>query len=106
VYRIAAILSLVLFVTVIAVRVARGVPDSLFPFVKLLLQFGVLGAATTLVAMEYFLFGFDDSSAWKRAFWFCVLMFPPLGPALYFFIVYSRSGLVKRNGKKAQRASA
>jgi len=32
--------------------------------------------------MEYFLFGFDKSLAIKKVFWFAVMMFPPLGPAL------------------------
>jgi len=52
---------------------------------------GVVGAATTMVAMEYFLFGFDQSPAWKKLFWFCVMLFPPLGPPLYCLIVYSHS---------------
>jgi hypothetical protein len=63
--------------------------------VKLLLFAGVVGAATTMVAMEYFLFGFDRSSALKKAFWFCVMLFPPLGPALYCFAVYSRSSVLE-----------
>ena len=50
-----------------------------------------------MVAMEYFLFGFDQSSGLKKGFWFCVMLFPPLGPAIYCFIVYSRS-----NGFEAQ----
>lgn len=37
---------------------------------KLLLFVGVLGAATTMVAMEYFLFSFDNSSDMKKVFWF------------------------------------
>jgi len=45
--------------------------------------------------MEYFLFRFDDSGALKQVFWFCVMLFAPLGPALYCFLVYSRSDMVK-----------
>jgi hypothetical protein len=41
------------------------IPEALLPVVKLLLLAGVLGSATTTVAMEYFLFSFDDSSARK-----------------------------------------
>ncbi|PYX84623.1 MAG: hypothetical protein DMG68_20230 [Acidobacteria bacterium] len=71
-------------------------PDTFFPLIRLLLLAGVVGAATTMVAMEYFLFGFDTSSAIKKVFWFCVMMFPPLGPALYCFVVYSRSKVLER----------
>jgi hypothetical protein len=107
IYRVAAVLSIVFFMTAIAVRVTGGIPNYLFPVVMALLLAGVLGAATTIVAMEYFLFGFDKSSAWKRAFWFCVMTYPPFGPALYYFVVYSRSDAVKSNCQKAvQRVSA
>jgi len=61
----------------------RAIPEALLPVVKLLLFVGVLGAATTMVAMEYFLFSFDNSSDMKKVFWFCVILFPLLGPALY-----------------------
>ena len=64
------------------------IPEALLPVVKLLLLAGVLGSATTMVAMEYFLFSFDDSSARKKVFWFCVILFPLLGPALYCFMFH------------------
>ena len=101
VYRIAASLSLLLFLILMAVRFAGGIPEALLPVVKPLLLAGVLGAAITIVAMEYFLFAFDDSSAWKKVLWFCVMIFPPLGPALYCFIVYSRSDVLKNHPVKA-----
>jgi hypothetical protein len=41
--------------------------------------------------MQYFLFRFDDSHPMKQIFWFCVILFPSLGPALFCFTVYSRS---------------
>jgi hypothetical protein len=59
-----------------------GIPDSFVPILKLPLFAGVLGAAITTVAMEYFLFGFDNSSAIKKILWFCVMLLPLLGPAL------------------------
>jgi len=60
-----------------------------------------------MIAMEYFLFGFDDSSALKKMFWFCVMLLPPLGPALYCFLVYSRSKVVNvQRDESVQRASA
>lgn len=76
------------------VRFKGGIPDTLVPMLKLPLLAGVLGTAITMVAMEYFLFGFDNSSAMKKMFWFCVMLLPPLGPSLYCFMVYSRSDVV------------
>jgi hypothetical protein len=90
-----ASLSLALFFFFTAVRVKGGIPESLVPLVKLPVFAGVLGAAITMVAMEYFLIGFDSSSASKKVFWFCVTLLPPLGPALYCFVVYSRSEVFK-----------
>ncbi|HKC00717.1 MAG TPA: hypothetical protein VKD23_18185 [Terriglobales bacterium] len=108
-YRVAAGLSLVLFFVVFFIAVAAqvgAIPDTLLPVVKLLLLAGVLGAATTMVAMEYFLFGFDNSSAMKKVFWFCVMLFPLLGPTLYCFIVYSHSDVLKANcAKRLEGAS-
>jgi hypothetical protein len=107
IYRVAASLSLALFFMLVAVRFVGAIPEALLPVVKVLLLAGVLGAATTTVAMEYFLFGFDNSSALKKVFWFCVMLFPPLGPALYCFIVYSRSDVLKGNyAQRVEGASA
>jgi hypothetical protein len=94
VYRVAASLSLALFFVILEVRLTEAIPDALIPVLKTIILAGVLGCATTMVAMEYFLFGFDDSSAMKKVFWFCVMLLPPVGPALYCFLVYSRSKLV------------
>jgi hypothetical protein len=58
----------------------RPIPEALLPVVKLLLFVGVLGAATTMVAMEYFLFSFDHSSDMQKVFWLCVILFPLLAP--------------------------
>jgi hypothetical protein len=107
IYRIAASLSLALFLMVVLRPFIGAIPEGLFPIVRLLLFAGVLGTAITIVAMEYFLFGFDNSSAMKKVFWFGVMLLPPLGPALYCFIVYSRSGVVKANyAKRVDAASA
>ena len=94
VYRVAASLSLSLFFVILEVRLTEAIPDALIPVLKTIILAGVLGCVTTMVAMEYFLFGFDDSSAMKKVFWFCVMLLPPVGPALYCFLVYSRSKLV------------
>jgi hypothetical protein len=85
-HRVAGSLSLALFSSVFhsgGSAICRAIPEALLPVVKLLLFVGVLGAATTMVAMEYFLFSFDNSSDMKKVFWFCVILFPLLGPALY-----------------------
>jgi uncharacterized membrane protein len=65
------------------------------PVLKPLLLFGTLATAVTLVGMEYFLIRFDDSHPLKQVFWFVALLFAPLGPALYCYIVYSRSEVLK-----------
>ena len=57
--------------------------------------------AVTMVGMEVFLFRFDDSSPWKQMMWFCVMLFVPLGPALYCFLVYSDSRAVKEAATNA-----
>ena len=95
VYRAAAVASLGMGVMFLALKIAGGVPHGLLPIVKILLFAGAIGTALTLVAMEYFLFGFDKSSAIKKAFWFCIMLkIPLLGAALYCFLVYSRSIVV------------
>lgn len=99
VYRLAASISLALFVFLATAKFTGPVRESLVPIAGLFLRVGVLGAALTMVAMEYFLFGFDDSPAMKKVLWFCVMLFPPLGPALYCFFVYSRSNLLKPTQK-------
>jgi hypothetical protein len=68
IYRIAAALSLALFFFLTAVRFTGGIPENLLPFLKVPLFACVLGAAITMVAMEYFLFGFDNSPALKKVF--------------------------------------
>jgi hypothetical protein len=57
---------LLLFIAVAVQLVA--IPEALLPVVKLLLFVGVLRAATTMVAMEYCLFSFDNSSDMKKVF--------------------------------------
>jgi hypothetical protein len=50
--------------------------------------------------MEYFLFGFDSAPAMEKGVWFCVMLFPPVGPASYCFLVYSRSDVLKHSHVK------
>jgi len=104
VYRLAAIASIAMFAMLFMLKMARRVPAGYFPIVKLILFAGVIGTALTMIAMEYFLFAFDKSSAFKKAFWFCVMaVIPLLGPAMYCFFVYSRSDVV--DDPRAERAN-
>ncbi len=102
VYRISAGLSIALFFLLWAVLFAEvDIPEFLAPAVKLLLVAGIVGAAITIVAMEFFLFRFDDSRALRQLVWFIVMLFPLLGAALYCFLVYSRSGVHKSSVRSA-----
>ena len=89
-YRAAAAISLTLYVSLGWVLVNGGTSLSRqFVFI------GVLAMGLTSAAMEAFLFLFDDSPGWKQIFWFVVMCFPPLGPALFCFFVYSRSNALR-----------
>ena len=61
VYRLSAGLSGALFFMIVVMPGAGDIPLAIRLLAKSLLFLGVLGAAITTVAMEYFLFGFDDS---------------------------------------------
>jgi hypothetical protein len=96
IYRLATFASLGMCVMLVVLKIAGGVPQGSLTVVKVLLFAGAMGTALAFVAMEYSLFGFDKSSAIKKAFWFCAMIkVPILGPALYCFLVYSRSEVVK-----------
>jgi hypothetical protein len=90
-YRASASMTLILFLMLMSLNVVAHIPEGLLPFLKLLLLLGVLGTAVTLVAMEYFLFTVDTSSALTKVFWFFFMFAPLLGPPLYCFLVYSRA---------------
>src|SRR2546427_12105334 len=83
IYRIAAALSLGLFLGLLGMQLRGGSPLDI-PAAQLLLFVGVVGAATTVVAMEYFLFGFDRSAEWTKACWFLIMLLSLIGLALYF----------------------
>jgi len=91
VYRTAAIVSLTLFPSLMAVLVLEPIR----PFLKPLVFLAMLGTALNALGMEYFLFRFDDTHALKQVFWFCAMIFISIGPALYCFIVYSRSNILR-----------
>jgi hypothetical protein len=103
IYRCAAILSLALFFVVSAVRLGT-IPETLIPALKLPIFAGVVGTAVTMIGMEYFLFGFDKSSATKKAFWFCMMLFPLIGRPLYCFMVHSRSEVLQTSAVRRRSA--
>jgi len=95
VYRVSAALSIALFFGWWAILFVGGIPSAIAPLVKLLLFAGVLGAAITLVGMEFFLFRFDDSHPLKQVVWFLLMLLPLLGAPLYCLLVYSHSNVLK-----------
>lgn len=106
-YRVTAAISLCLFVMIFVIKFERGVPGVLRPFVKQFLFIGAFGTATTLVGMEYFLFAYDQSSLWKKVFWFLLVTLIPLPcAALYCFRIYSRAELANTPVEKISSASA
>ena len=105
VYRAAASVSLMLFFCLLLVLFTGGVPRSVAPLARALLFVGTRGAGTTFVGMETFLFRFDDSPALKQVFWFCLMLLPMLGPALYCFLVYSRSNALRLSCAEAPPAT-
>jgi hypothetical protein len=106
VYLASASLSVALFFSWWAILLAGGIPAPIAPVVRLLLFAGVVGAGISIVGMEFFLFRFDNSHPLKQIVWFFVLLFPLLGSALYCFVVYSRSDVLKQAcAKSAERAT-
>lgn len=97
IYRRAAWLSLGLVVMLFAIPFLEGIHGFWVPIIRLAFYACVLGAAITIVAMEYFLFSFDPSSSGKKGFWFLVMCLPLLGAALYCLVAYSRSPILDAN---------
>ena len=95
VYRLAAVLSVGLLPVLSVLLSQPGLADLSRAIARPLLFTAVLAMALTLIGMEYFLFRFDDSHPLKQIFWFCVMLFLPIGPAVYCFVVYSNSPVVR-----------
>jgi len=91
IYRISAYLSLALFFGICLTLFEGGISGPLAVVARWLFFAGALGAGITLVGMEFFLFRFDDSHPLKQMVWFCIMLVPLIGAALYCLIVYSRS---------------
>ena len=90
VYRKAAVISIAFLVLLIALQFVEEVPESWAVIVRFALLLGVASTALTLVAMEYFLFGFDTSSDGKKMLSFILMLAPVLGAAIYCLTSYSR----------------
>jgi hypothetical protein len=106
VYRTASCLSLVLVILVVAVELDYALLVAFRPFLRLAVLVGALGAATSLVGMEFFLVRFDDSRPFTQIFWFfAMVLTAPIGPALYCFLVYSRSTVVRSACAVSARSS-
>ena len=104
VYRFSAGLSIVLFVGLLW-ALSQGERSSLSgSALRAVALAAALATATTFVGMEYFLFRFDNSHPLKQLLWFCIMIFPFFGPALYCFVVYSRTDLV-RNAMQGEALS-
>ena len=93
-YRAAAIFGLLFFFGLVTFQI-YGVPRIIEPVLRPLVFLGALSYATTMTGMEVFLFRFDNSHPLKQIFWFCVLIIPFFGVALYCFVVYANSDAVK-----------
>ena len=106
VYRASASLSAALFFGWWAVLLLGSIPATMAPVVRLLLLAGALGAGITIVGMELFLFRFDDSHPLKQIVWFMVMLIPLLGASLYYFVVYSRSGVLKSSLPKPAKGAS
>ena len=96
IYRASALVSVALFVGLVALGVNGGFLHTLAPIGRPLLFIGALGTGITVVGMEIFLFRMDDFHPVKQVFWFCVMVFPLVGAPLYCFVVYSRSPQVRK----------
>jgi hypothetical protein len=105
-YRFSAAISLSMFVIIFVCALPGGAPGILRPFLRQLLFIGAFGTATTLVAMEYFLFAFDRSPLFKKVCWFLLVALVPLPcVAVYCFRTYSRSVSANEAGTVTEELS-
>jgi len=95
-YRVCSVLGLITPFGLTAVKLF-GVPEIIAPMLRPIVFLGALSVAAGQIGMEIFLFRFDNSHPLKQMFWFCVLLVPFFGVALYCFVVYSRSDAVRNS---------
>jgi hypothetical protein len=92
-YTISAVFAVLLLPTVFVLVATNTFRPDLASELRLLAQILlvplVAGAAILWVAMWYFWFSFDDSSAGNRTIWFFVMFgLAWIGAQLYFWVVY------------------
>ena len=104
IYRVCAWISLAFFVALIGDLFSPEGPLALIVLSKPLLMIGALSYAGMIVAMEVFLFRFDESSALKQIFWFLVMLIPLLGAPTYCLLVYSRSAIMRNTNTRTASA--
>src|SRR5215472_18534265 len=80
-YRIAASLSLSLFFVLFAMSLRGLIPNALVPVLRAISPAWCVRSCNYNDCDGVLFVGFDDSSALKKMFWFCVMLLPPLGPA-------------------------
>lgn len=90
VYRACAWISLGFVALLFWLMNVEEIPAVLATTVTLAMAIGVFATAVMFVAMEYFFFGFDTITSWKKTLWFFALCLPPIGTALYCLLVYSK----------------
>ena len=104
VYFACALLSLamsgIVIATLTALAISGGDSFDVAPPVALVLRLVlwpcVMGTAVLSIAMWYFWFSFDDSGWLKKTLWFVLLyLIIAVGPILYYFFVYRRSGMLE-----------
>ena len=83
------------FFAVTATGVSEISPAALL-LSQILLWPGIVGTALLCIAMWYFWFNFDDSTWWRKGAWFFFLyVLLPVGPILYYFLVYRTSAVLR-----------
>jgi len=106
VYRWAAYLAIVFTVLLVAIPFLDRIPEILAPLFRLVFFAGAAATALLVVAMEYFLFGFDQSASTTKGLWMLLAFVPPIGTALYCLYGYSRSPLLDKFKSERQEGMA
>lgn len=89
-YRSAAKISLAFLIVIFCAPFLPIMPAALDLVWHVIVIAGVLSSGLVMVAMEYFLFGFDTSSDMRKVVSFVWMLLPILGCATYCLTVYAR----------------
>ena len=104
VYLLSTILNIFLFILVYSIPAEMS--ETLSSVVGLVVFICALGAATTYVSMFFHFVLFKDSSMPKALLCALAIMFFPIGPPFYFFLVYWRSADARLPTDKQQLAQS